>query len=516
MAASPSPAKAEQDLSSLRSTKPPKDTTIDALRLASDSASLIRAHSTKLSLLIINKPFTPSAISAVLRELVSGPLPGLASAVELCTAAQYTKVVSAELQWRAKKLFSELKTLIDVIPLDGDILTADQKNGTGQTVGKGSLANTGVVWEACDSVVELKKIGIAGLLIKKADGYRELLKDALEELQEWGEEVSDGEEDEEGSENDTEGGAVTSAQDALDAMFASERHIPSEDPEKIRPRLESSQKRLRLIILMYQAVVKRRLKTLPPLPHPEQTRESKGTSDGGSGIVGCLDDVLDAMKKIPDITDELASAFYELDGIEIDKRMDQCFLAGFAAVKLLVNNWEGKEDEFSTWTNPHSSQMQKFCHVEKNPSTKELSDREGTALVDNKHVQLTFADIKGVIELSNFDSSYATTNLVPCTQFTWNTIYTCTECICRYRNEQEQLREQLKEEEVEEEKGDKDKATESRAQGRSRSPDKGGGAAGYRERLPPKGNSGKEDSSSKGASHSRSCVKISMDLFDKI
>jgi len=327
-----------------------KTDNVKALDLAHDAASLIRAHSTKLSLLIINKPFTASAINNVLRELVAGPLPGLASAVETCDAAKYTKTVSGELQYRARRVFVELEKLVKAIPLDGQVLSEDQKNGTRSFSGKGSLACTGVVWEACDAVMELRSIGVAGLVIRKAEEYRDLLKDALEELQEWGEEESDADDDEEFSGGKAElTGKAVSAQDALDNMFASPHHIPSEDPNKIRPRLESSQKRLRLVILMYQAVVKRRFKTLPPLPHPELPTELNSTSGEDPGIVQCLDEVLDIMKKIPDVADELASAFYELDSIEIDKRMDQCVFASFAAAELLIKNWEGQKDEFSTW-----------------------------------------------------------------------------------------------------------------------------------------------------------------------
>lgn len=317
---------------------------INVLDLAHDASSLIRAHSTKLSLLIINKPFTASAITKILRELVAGPLPGLASAVELCDASKYTKVMSAELQYRAGRTFAELSSLIQAIPLDGQILSDDAKNGTAKGKGKGSLAATGTVWEACDAVIELKKLGIAGLVIKKADQYRALLKDALEELQEWAEEESDEEDTGEGSADE-----MDDAQAAVDDIFGSQRHIPADDPDKIRPRLDSSLKRLRTLILMYQAVVKRRFKTLPPLPHPESPPSSKEKQTEASNIVTRLDEALEVMKKIPDIMDELASSFYELDTAEIDKRMDQCFFTGFAAAEVLVKNWEGQDDEFSTW-----------------------------------------------------------------------------------------------------------------------------------------------------------------------
>src|SRR5690349_15905558 len=61
-------------------------TPIDALALARDSAQLIRAHSTKISVLIINEPFTPSAIIKVLKELVGSAVPGLASAAQECSS----------------------------------------------------------------------------------------------------------------------------------------------------------------------------------------------------------------------------------------------------------------------------------------------------------------------------------------------------------------------------------------------------------------------------------------------
>lgn len=318
-------------------------TSVNALDLAHDTASLIRAHSTKLSLLIINKPFTASAITTVVRELVSGALPGLASAVELCDAGRYTRVMSEELGYHAGRVFTELETLLKAIPLDGQILSDDAKNGTGSTKGKGSLAMTGTVWQACDAVVELKKMGIAGLFVKKAEQYRATLKDALEELQEWGEETSDSEDDE-----DEAGSGTDEAQAEVDDIFGSQRHIPSEDPDKIRPRLESALKRLRLLITMYQAVIKRRFKTIPPLTAAETIRSS-GKAGDNAKVVTCLDEVLRVLKSIPDLADEMASAFYELEAKEIDKMMDECFLTGFAASELLSKNWVGQEDEFSAW-----------------------------------------------------------------------------------------------------------------------------------------------------------------------
>lgn len=127
------------------SATPSKDTTdsgINAIDLAHDAASLVRAHTTKLSLLIINNPFTPSAVVRILRELMAGPLPALASAVELCVAGNYTKAMSEELKYRADVLFQRLDQFLGIIPLDGKIPSNDAKNGAAFVKGNGSLSAT--------------------------------------------------------------------------------------------------------------------------------------------------------------------------------------------------------------------------------------------------------------------------------------------------------------------------------------------------------------------------------------
>jgi hypothetical protein len=340
--------------------KSPSD--VSALSLSHDAAKLIRAHSTKLSLLIINAPFTPSAISTVLRELASGPLPALATAVEICDSTAYTKVMQSELIWRTQKVFTEFGTLLREVPLDGKVLNTDQKNGTGDTVGKGSLASTGVVWQACDNVMELKNLDIAGLVVKKAEQYRDTLKDAIEELQEWGEEEGDeeDEEDEDAHEADDEedGEFPNAIQDEIDALFGSSLHIPADDPNHIRPRLESSIRRLKLIVLMYNAVIKRRFKPISALSlhhlqinsRPDELEKSVLLeTNKGASPAQRLDAALEVLKKIPDIADELANAFYNLDAKEIDRRMDECFFTGVAATELLATSWSDKDDEFTVW-----------------------------------------------------------------------------------------------------------------------------------------------------------------------
>ncbi|KAI1408595.1 hypothetical protein F5Y13DRAFT_171826 [Hypoxylon sp. FL1857] len=326
------------------SSPSPAAESIDPLSLAHDSATLIKAHTTKLSLLIINEPFTPSAISKVLRELVAGPIPALASAVQICDSDKYTAVARQDLAWRCYRVLKELKSLVEIIPLNGKVLPNAQKNGIRGD--KGSMAATGVIWAACDDVILLKKLGFAGLLVKKVEEYRDTLKDILEELKEYSEEV-DEDEDDDGS-SEAQGNGVNdvvdqlqnthiSTQEMLDDLM-NPRHIPRDDPDKIRERLESCLKRLRLTTLLYTAIVKRRLKALPQLP-----------TATGTPVAQRLDEVFPLLKRLPHRFGEVACAFYELDRDAIDRAMDSCFFDAFAASEMLMKPWEGQRDEFTDW-----------------------------------------------------------------------------------------------------------------------------------------------------------------------
>ncbi|KAI1076870.1 hypothetical protein F5B20DRAFT_305261 [Whalleya microplaca] len=323
---------------------------LDPLALAHDSATLIRAHTTKLSLLIINEPFTPSAIIKVLRELVAGAIPGIATAVQICDADKYTVVARQDLAWRCYRVLKELKSLVEAIPLNGKVLADAQKNG-GQK-GKGSIAATGVIWAACDDVIFLKKLGIAGLLVKKVEEYRDTLKDVLEELKEWSEEVD--EDDDDGEEQDEVEGVTNqlqnahiSTQEMLDDLM-NPQHIPRDDPDKIRERLDSCLKRLRLTTLLYSAIVKRRLKALPPLPTTTETP-----------VAQRLDEVLPLLKRLPHRFGEVAGSFYELDPGAIDRAMDSCFFDAFAASEMLMKPWEGQKDEFTEWAEKFQAGIKK-------------------------------------------------------------------------------------------------------------------------------------------------------------
>lgn len=326
---------------------------LDCLALARDSATLVKAHATKISLFIITEPFTPSAISTVLRQLIQEPIPAIASAVQLCHADSYTKLIRRDLAWRCGRVLKETRELIQKIPKDGKVLPQEKRDGPQSAKGgKGSIMATSVLWSVCDEVINFANLGVVGHLVHRAEHFRDMLKDVMEELKEWSAEQDEDDDNEDSGDADeardqdvqdlAQGMSNTyiSTQAMVDDLMNSYNAIPNDDPDKIRDRLDSTLRRLRLTVLLFQALIKRRLKTLPKLPL---------ASKDDSVVVSRLDEVLPLLRKMADHFNSLAAAFYDLDPAEITRLMDQCFFDAFAVSELLAKPWAGQKDEFTDW-----------------------------------------------------------------------------------------------------------------------------------------------------------------------
>ncbi|KAL2759914.1 hypothetical protein ACRALDRAFT_1060109 [Sodiomyces alcalophilus JCM 7366] len=141
---------------------------------------------------------------------------------------------------------------------------------------------------------------------------------------------------------------MPSVQDIVDEMMASGQAIPRDDPDRIRDRLESCLKKMRLTTLLYQAIIRRRLKTLPPLP-----------KEGSSHVTDRLDQMVESLKSLSHQFDELAGTFYDLDSDEIDRMSGQCFSDVCALSELLQKPWDKDSDEFTEWAEKFRTQINK-------------------------------------------------------------------------------------------------------------------------------------------------------------
>ncbi|SPO07476.1 uncharacterized protein DNG_10170 [Cephalotrichum gorgonifer] len=332
----------------------------DSLRVAHDSASLIKSHTTKLSLLIITEPFTPSAICTVLRELVSGPVPALAAAAETCDPARYTTDFSQALNSKCHFVLRDLRTFILKIPTDGKVLSDEAQRVSTDGSGKGSMAMTGLLWSICDDLMSFSQAGVSGYYIQKVEETRLTLKDIIEELKEWSEEEEDDDEDDDepvhadfdsavdvGDSRGNSPGPGGAAQAVLDDLMNSAGTIPRDDPDNIRGRVEICLRRLRLSMILCQAVTKRRLKAAPKFPAED------------AGVVRTLERAIGSLKQLPDRFEDAAMAFYDLDPAGIDASMKVCAEEAVGVAKMLEKSWAGEKDEFTEWAEKFEVQITK-------------------------------------------------------------------------------------------------------------------------------------------------------------
>ncbi|KAL8981045.1 MAG: hypothetical protein Q9205_004045, partial [Flavoplaca limonia] len=168
----------------------------NALALLHDSISILRAQVTKLSLLLLNKPFTPSAIASVLTSISAECLPGLMTVYEICSPDTYSKVMQTEVRNQLRDLVSATRHLVDQIASMADFANMNAQQGP-----KGSedlsgrreeiLQVTGQVWSVCDRILATARLGIVGVAMDKAKEWEALIKDAIEELEEWDPDTDD-------------------------------------------------------------------------------------------------------------------------------------------------------------------------------------------------------------------------------------------------------------------------------------------------------------------------------------
>ncbi|QIW95705.1 hypothetical protein AMS68_001223 [Peltaster fructicola] len=311
-----------------------------ALPLLSDCARLLKAQVTKLSLLAINKPFTPSAISSVLRDTTTSCLPAMMSAVQICETQRdmFGGFFVDEIRGRVRRVVREMLGLVQEVTSIAN--EAAQKNAQGRRSdngGRDSLSSTGIVWSGCDDLITLTTTGVAGLAVHKAEAYRDMISDAIAELQEWRE----GEDTEnEGIEDnllDSDDEGVDGDRDSLNDLFNAANSLPA-DRVQLRKLVEEAESKLKKVVLLYTALIKRRIKQFPAQP-----------TASDADVVRRLNSVTSSFKQISNMVDDMASSFYDLDEELAEKKLHDLLGQAMSCADIMEHNVKDKEDEFTNW-----------------------------------------------------------------------------------------------------------------------------------------------------------------------
>lgn len=317
----------------------------DPLAVAQTSATLLKAQTTKLSLLMLNSPFSPVVIKKIVQDMSSTCMPALMSAVQICDAGSSAQILKDELRIRTRRLFKELESMMRELVAQ---FKASNNPPSGDTLprSRGTLSSTGIVWEACDALIHLQKQGLSGLVVKKAQQYRDILEDAMVELKEWSEDIDEqGEDNENGDSRDF---VASDEEESTDDIFNASNRLP-DHRQDLKDLVVVSLKKLRLLSTLYQAIIKRRLKTFPV--------DSKPDTYDWVHAFKIIDNLVACLKQIPETVDELATSFYDLDGEVVKTLLGEVCQRGEAALALIEFNWDGNEDEFTAWSSKWSAAL---------------------------------------------------------------------------------------------------------------------------------------------------------------
>lgn len=318
------------------------------------ATTLLKSHTTTLSLLLLTPPLTPSALIAKIGDVTSGALSGMVAAASYVpdpgARDDLGQIMRGEMREAVKRVvgaWSEvLRHVLAMAEARRELAGKDA--GPSEAERRDVLAATGVVWDVCDQVLRLCDGGVVELVLKKAQQLRAVLLDAVEEMKEWGEDVASDSDDEDDAAEGS-GGEDDGFGDE-DDFFSAQNKIGKDDTE-LKALLDRSVKKLKMVAIMYQAVGKRRLNTFPAVrgSNPAAKAATNGV-DGGETPAQRLDKLMNVLKMIPDSVDDLASTFYELEQEEAEVQLKKVSDEAKSAVELVKKSWTHTDDEFTAWS----------------------------------------------------------------------------------------------------------------------------------------------------------------------
>lgn len=310
----------------------------DPLVLLSDSVKMLRSQVTKLSLLAITSPFTPSAISAVVSAANDSAMPSLVTAALLLTASEYTKAFTSEARILAKTVLREFSALVEgVLRLANRHEAGDLNQELSKQDKEDITSRTGRVWDSCDTLIDLVAKGVVGFVAGRVQQWHDLIKDAISELEEWDPEEDDADFDDLLGENDDD----DDDEEGKEEPTQEEKN----EIEALQKQKKSTLRALKPIAQIYPAIVSNRIK-------------KGGLTASSSAQVQKLESLSSDLQAIPGHVDEAAGSLYEGSVADSLRYLRLAKTAAERAVQLVASPWRGegtsdtecKEDKFTVWS----------------------------------------------------------------------------------------------------------------------------------------------------------------------
>ena len=211
------------------------------------------------------------------------------------------------------------------------------ERGIEMSTGRNTLASTGVLWAECDKMMELASSGVVSLASQRTEDCHGLLKDAIQELEEWN--------PDEDTDSDTDS-LSSNKQKPASTPTADNLASTLEDLSISRVAIlrKHTLVTLRTVRVIYPALKKRRISTFPNI-----TSASTPESLPASTQIDALDSLIDQAKGFTEAADEIAGALYEGDEEQVERRLRALRELAEACAAGVKKGWKDEEDEFSRW-----------------------------------------------------------------------------------------------------------------------------------------------------------------------
>ena len=334
----------------------------NALALAASAAMLLKAQTTKLSLLALNQPFTPTEMSRLIRSLTTECFPALVTAVQLARPRLYSRFLHDLLRVRISDTLGLLPHFFNQLPRTP--VAAQEAVSRHDT-----LQYTGQIWESCDFLIDLAKPenGLGQAAANDVMKWKELINDAVAELKEWQEHGADILDDglSEGS-----NGSADVAEKLERTRLSTDSADPSRSAASESARLELATEAvdlLKLIKMLYPPLMKRRVRKFPLL-----VGQTKPESFPMSGALDRLDNILCFAKRATELTDSVAEALYIDDADAVKMELQELTSIARQCIDCASQDWHSKNDEFTVWS------RQWLTRLDELPFSRRLAGKHGS------------------------------------------------------------------------------------------------------------------------------------------
>lgn len=328
----------------------------DVLSLLSNSSKALKSQVTKLSLFAINSPFTPSVLCTVISAVNESVLPSLVTAALLITADKYTKGFHTETQILTKTTLRDLSALVEnvknIAAKEASNSQAQKTHDLSATEKDAVTTAAGRVWDSCDVLTELADNGVIGFLMRQVAQWRDLVKDAICELEEWDPDEEDESfddllGDDDGDDSDGDKSNANKNKDHTEGTLNGRR---DDDSAVLLAHKKSTLRIFKPIVQIFPAILSNRLKKNGPTSSPSLLPPSH---------IEKLESLARHLRDIPNLLDEIAGSLYEANiasAVIYTKKAKEC---AAQAVQLTMFPWsvmkDGAaqmftEDKFTTWS----------------------------------------------------------------------------------------------------------------------------------------------------------------------